>query len=105
MSAKFLPLAVHQIEARPLSWLGFINDWTIYFPNNRLTSDERMGDISRTVVLLFPKSATASNSAKGVANLQGTSFVGISQTRLSIYSFSSASDMQGSCQRSSGMTP
>ena len=78
MSAKFLPLAVHQIEARPLSWFGFINDWTIYFPNNRLTSDERMGDISRTVVLLFPKSATASNSTKGVANLQGTSFVGTS---------------------------
>jgi hypothetical protein len=35
-----------------------------------------IGESSRTVALLFPKSATVSNSATGVANLQGASFVG-----------------------------
>jgi hypothetical protein len=34
-----------------------------------------MGESSRTVASLFPKSATASSPAKGVANLQGASFV------------------------------
>jgi hypothetical protein len=37
-----------------------------------LTSDERIGDIIRSVALLVPKSATASNNANGVANLEGT---------------------------------
>jgi hypothetical protein len=32
---------------------------------NLFTSDERIGESSRTVALLFPKSATASNSATG----------------------------------------
>src|ERR1017187_5756728 len=46
--------------------------------NNRTTSDEMMGESSLTVALLLPKSATASISAKGVTNLQGTSLVGTS---------------------------
>jgi hypothetical protein len=47
-------------------------------PNNLVTSDESMGDTSRTVALLFPKSATASNSAYGVTNIFAASFVGTS---------------------------
>jgi hypothetical protein len=43
-----------------------------YFRNNLFTSDERMGAISRTAALLFPKSATASNSATGVTNFDGS---------------------------------
>jgi hypothetical protein len=43
---------------------GFVAG-NFYFPNNLFTSDERIGAKSRTVALLFPKSATASNSATG----------------------------------------
>ena len=40
--------------------------------NSRLASDERMGATILTVVRLFPKSATASNSANGTANGEGS---------------------------------
>jgi hypothetical protein len=43
-----------------------------YFPNNLFTSDERTGEKSRTVTLLFPKSATASNSATGATIFAGS---------------------------------
>ena len=46
-----------------------------YFPNNLFTSDERIGAISRTAALLFPKSATASNSAIGEMIFAGSLFV------------------------------
>jgi hypothetical protein len=47
-----------------------------YFRNNLFTSDERMGAISRTFRLEFPKSATAANSAIGGNNFGGSSLVG-----------------------------
>ena len=46
--------------------------------SSRLTSDTMIGESSRTGALLFPNSANPTNSAKGVAYLQGTSFVGTS---------------------------
>src|ERR1017187_3644467 len=45
---------------------------------SRFTSDDMIGESNLTVVLLFPKSATASNSAIGVTNLDGSLFVGAS---------------------------
>jgi hypothetical protein len=45
---------------------------TFYFPNNLFTSDERIGEKSRTMALLFPKSATASNSAMGETIFDGS---------------------------------
>jgi hypothetical protein len=43
-----------------------------YFSNNLFTSDERIGAKSRTVALLFPKLAMASNSATGAAIFAGS---------------------------------
>jgi len=50
---------------------GFVAG-NFYFSNNLFTSDEIIGESSRTLVLLFPKLAMASNSATGAAIFAGS---------------------------------
>jgi hypothetical protein len=52
-------------------YCGFVVGY-FYFLNNLFTSEERTGEKSRTVALLFPKSATASNSATGATTFDGS---------------------------------